>query len=85
MHPLGSEMTRFGVSSTYFEAIMVSYNFNNRHPISPQNPSGFGKAGTQATARITVSIPGYYSMDYTRIPTSYTAQGNVKARTVGRY
>jgi len=79
------EMTRSDVSSAYFEVIMASYNFNNRHAVSPQNPNGFGKAGTQATARITVSIPGYYSMDYTRIPTSYSAQGNVRARTVGRY
>ena len=84
-HRPGSEMTRSGVSSAYFEAIMATYNFNNRHAVSPQNPNGFGKAGTQARARITVSIPGYYSMDYTRIPTSYTAQGTAWARTVGRY
>lgn len=84
-HRPGSEMTRSGVSSAYFEAIMATYNFNNRHAVSPQNPNGFGKAGTQATARITVSIPGYYSMDYTRIPISYTAQGTAWARTVGRY
>ena len=81
----GLEMTRSGVSSAYFEVIMATYNFNNRHAVSPQNPNGFGKAGTQATARITVSIPGYFSMDYTRIPTSYTAQGTARARTVGRY
>jgi len=81
----GLETTRSGVSSAYFEVIMISYNFNNRHAVSPQNPNGFGKAGTQATARITVSIPGYFSMDYTRIPISYSAQGNVRARTVGRY
>ena len=78
-------MTRYDVSSVYFEVIMATYNFNTRHAVSPQNPTGFGKAGTQATARITVSIPGYYSMDYTRIPTSYTAQGTARARTVGRY
>ncbi len=84
-HRPGSEMSRSGVSSAYFEAIMATYNFNNRHAVSPQNPNGFGKAGTQATARITVSIPGYYSMDYTRIPISYTAQGTAWARTVGRY
>lgn len=83
-HP-GSEMTRYDVSSAYFEVIMATYYFNNRHAVSPQNPNGFGKAGTQARARITVSIPGYYSMDYTRIPASYTAQGTVRARTVGRY
>jgi hypothetical protein len=78
-------MTRYDVSSVYFEVIMATYYFNNRHAVSPQNPNGFGKAGTQARARITVSIPGYYSMDYTRIPTSYTAQGTAWARTVGRY
>lgn len=81
----GSETTRYDVSSAYFEVIMATYNFNNRHAVSPQNPNGFGKAGTQARARITVSIPGYYSMDYTRIPASYTAQGTARARTVGRY
>ena len=84
-HRPGLEMTRSDVSSAYFEVIMATYNFNNRHAVSPQNPNGFGKAGTQATARITVSIPGYYSMDYTRIPISYTAQGTAWARTVGRY
>ena len=78
-------MNRSYVSSVYFEVIMATYNFNTRHAVSPQNPNGFGKAGTNATARITVSIPGYYSMDYTRIPTSYTAQGTAWARTVGRY
>lgn len=83
-HP-GSEMTRYDVSSVYFEVIMATYYFNNRHAVSPQNPNGFGKAGTSARARITVSIPGYYSMDYTRIPTSYTAQGTAWARTIGRY
>ena len=60
-------------------------SFNTRFPVSPQNPSGFGKAGTIATARISVSIPGYITYDWTRIPTSYTATGNAKARTVGRY
>ena len=84
-HRPGSEMTRSGVSSAYFEVIMATYNFNTRHAVSPQNPNGFGKAGTQARARITVSIPGYFSMDYTRIPTSYTAQGTAWARTIGRY
>ena len=78
-------MNRSDVSSAYFEEIMATYYFNNQHAVSPQNPNGFGKAGTQARARITVSIPGYYSMDYTRIPTSYTAQGTARARTVGRY
>ena len=81
----GSEMSRYDVSSAYSEVIMATYYFNNRHAVSPQNPNGFGKAGTQARARITVSIPGYYSMDYTRIPASYTAQGTARARTVGRY
>ena len=84
-HRPGSEMSRSGVSSAYFEAIMATYNFNNRHAVSPQNPNGFGKAGTVATCRLSVSIPGYYSMDYTRIPVSYTAQGTARARTVGRY
>ena len=84
-HRPGSETNRSGVSSVYFEVIMATYNFNTRHAVSPQNPNGFGKAGTNATARITVSIPGYYSMDYTRIPISYTAQGTAWARTVGRY
>jgi len=64
---------------------MSVISFNRRFPISPQNPGEFGKAGTRATARVTVSIEGYRSMDYTRIPVRYTASGNVKAETVGRY
>lgn len=60
-------------------------NFNTRFPVSPQNPTGFGKAGTVAWAQVSVSIEGYQSMDWTRVPVRYTASGNVKAKTIGRY
>lgn len=77
-------MKKSSVYSVYRD-IMAVNNFNSRFAVSPKNPNGFGKAGTVARVSVSVTIPGYQSMDYTRVPVRYTANGNVKAQTIGRY
>jgi len=64
---------------------MAVQNIGRRFPISPTNPNGFGKAGTNVTARIVVSIPGYTSMDHTRVPPRYAGTGTATGQTIGRY
>lgn len=56
-----------------------------RLPISPTNTGGFGKAGSSLGVNANVSIGGYTSGDYTRLPVRQTKTGNVKAMTIGRY
>ncbi len=56
-----------------------------RFPISPTNTNGFGKAGSSLGVNANISIGGYTSGDYTRLPVRQTKTGNVKAMTIGRY
>jgi len=53
--------------------------------ISPTNPSGWGKAGDTINAHATISISGYRSMDYTRVPVRQSKSGTAKAVTIGRF